>query len=171
MFRIPQLETPALNTSASAHNEFAFLLNASPQSVVDWLTDAHRTFEQETIPRIEQDFINLIHLLPSSPSLPVIFNLFLKFQMEMKLHMEIEEQKIYPIYLNQVNSECQKETTEHVHAHDGSEPFLKEIIVLLEKSSFSNNPFCQVLLTRLKRFESDLRDHAWVEDHVLVIHH
>lgn len=170
MFGIPQLETTASHPNPSSQSEFAFLLNASPQSVVDWLTSAHRTFEEETIPCIEQDFINLIRLLPSSPSLPVIFNLFLKFQMEMKLHMEIEEQKIYPIYLNQANSELKKEASNHFHAHDGSEPFLEEIIILLEKSTFSNNPFCQILLTRLKRFESDLRDHAWVEDHVVVIH-
>lgn len=58
-----------------------------------------------------------------------------------------------------------------MHSHEGSEPFLEEIIALLERSSFAENPFSQILLSRLKQFENDLRDHAWVEDHVLLLPH
>jgi regulator of cell morphogenesis and NO signaling len=169
MFGIHQLNHSQSNSSSFLSNELALLLNASPQTVVDWLTDAHHTFEHETIPRIEQDFLNLIRLFPNTPSLPVIFNLFLKFQMEMKLHMEIEEQKIYPVFLQQVTLESNREFNELMHSHEGSEPFLEEIIALLERSSFSENPFFQILLSRLKQFENDLRDHAWVEDHVLLL--
>ncbi len=173
MLGTPQNKTAHTSTNEASFlsNELAFLLNASPQTVVDWLQNAHRRFEHEIIPKIEQDFLSLIRLLPNTPSLPVIFNLFLKFQMEMKLHMEIEEQKIYPAFLSESNSGANAEVNELLHSHEGSEPFLEEIILLIERSNFSENPFCQVLLSRLKRFEQDLRDHAWVEDHVLLLPH
>jgi iron-sulfur cluster repair protein YtfE (RIC family) len=141
----------------------AHLLSGTPKEIVDYLYDAHRRYENQTIPRIEQQFVGLMKLYPHAPELQAIFNLFQKFQLEMQWHMKHEEQVLYPEFL----SGTIQENAHHI-SHEDQEPFLFEIIQLLKKARYAKNPFCRVLIGSLERFEEELRLHAWIEEHLLV---
>lgn len=139
------------------------LLTGTPQEIVSHLRDSHRTYENQTIPRIEQQFLGLMKLYPNAPELQAIFNLFRKFQLEMQWHMKHEEQVLYPEFL----SGKATENTHHI-SHEDQEPFLFEVIRLLKKAPYSDNAFCQMLISSLERFEEELRLHAWIEEHLLI---
>lgn len=140
-----------------------FLQNAKPEVVIDYLKASHWRFEHELIPRIEQNFLGLIKLVPESNSLPVILNLFIKFQLDMKLHMQLEEKTIFEDFLRG----RKQLASVHPISHEDQEPFLKDIIRLLESSDYANNPFCQVLIRRLTEFNSELHEHAWIEENII----
>jgi len=139
-------------------------LNASSkQEVVQFLKSSHARYEKVTIPQIEQNFLGLMKILPDEPSISVIFNLFVKFQISFELHMKIEEQTIYPAAL--AGEATIQTDSEETHSHE--EPFLTEIIHCLKRQSYAFNPFCQTLINRLDRFNEELKNHAWIEEHLI----
>ena len=141
-----------------------FLVDAKPSVVIDYLKASHWRYEHELIPRIEQNFTSLIRHFPQLPTLPVIFNLFIKFEVSLKIHMSIEEEGVYKEFI-------EKKNCDHPFEHDQSEvheePFLTEIISLIKKEPCAKNTFCRVLLTQLERFEEELTEHAWIEEHII----
>ena len=141
-----------------------FLVDAKPSVVIDYLKASHWRYEHELIPRIEQNFTSLIKHFPQLPTLPVIFNLFIKFEVSLKIHMSIEEEGVYKDFLDQKNCD---QTIDHHHSEEHEEPFLAEIISLIEKEPCAKNTFCRILLTQLKRFEEELLEHAWIEEHIV----
>ena len=141
----------------------SFLSYAKPSVVIDYLKASHWRYENEIIPRIEQSFVGLIKLFPQIPSLPVIFNLFIKFELAMKIHMSIEEKKFYKDYLSHSTSNKEQD---HM-SHEDEEPFLNEIMLLLQKEQCSENPFCRILIQQLETFEEELIEHAWIEEHIV----
>lgn len=153
------------NLIQNNHPTRLFLLSAKPSVVIDFLTASHWRYEHELIPSIEQNFMGLIKLQPNKASLPVIFNLFLKFQLALKIHMKIEEKTLFPDFLRN-----KKECSTNSISHENQEPFLTEIIRLLERSDYSNNPFCQILIQRLSLFETELIEHAWIEENIIHQH-
>ena len=141
-----------------------FLVDAKPDVVIDYLKSSHWRYEHELIPRIEQNFTSLIRHFPHLPTLPVIFNLFIKFQVSLKIHISIEEEGMYKEFLEQkhfAQHGC------HNHSEEHEEPFLAEIISLIEKEPCAKNTFCRILITQLKRFEEELHEHAWIEEHIV----
>ncbi|MCH2225001.1 MAG: hypothetical protein MK066_09560 [Crocinitomicaceae bacterium] len=157
------LETQIINQNDHLTREF--LLEAKPSVVIDFLIASHWRFRHELIPRIEQNFMGLIKLQPNKASLPVIFNLFLKFQLALNIHMDIEEKTVFPDFLQKKKKRFMDSVS-----HDNHEPFLSEIIQLLERSDYSVNPFCQLLIQRLTQFEKELREHAWIEEKIIHQH-
>jgi hypothetical protein len=141
-----------------------FLAEAKHSVVIDYLKATHWRYEHELIPRIEQNFTSLIRHFPQLPNLPVIFNLFIKFEVSLKIHMSIEEDGLYNVFLEQ---RPQDPTLEDHHSEEHEEPFLVEIISLIEKEPCSKNTFCRVLVSQLKRFEEELIEHAWIEEHII----
>ena len=139
-----------------------FLLEAPKPEIVAYLQDEHIRFDEQVIPRLEQQFVGLMKLYPNAPALAVVFNLFQKFQMEMRWHMKHEEQVLYP----QVLSGKQEENS-HVISHEDQEPFLTEVIQLLRSGQYGKNTFGRMLIQSLQRFDEDLRMHAWIEEHLL----
>lgn len=139
-----------------------FLLEAPKLEIVTYLKDAHVRYDEQVIPRLEQQFIGLMKLYPNAPALTVVFHLFQKFQLELRWHMKHEEQVLYP----QVLSGKQEENT-HVISHEDQEPFLTEVIQLLQSGQYGQNTFGRMLIQSLERFDEDLRMHAWIEEHLL----
>ena len=160
------MNTPGLTITENFNHKSQeirnYLTNAKPSIVVAHLKASHWRYEYELIPRIEQNFVGLIKLFPQLPSLPVIFNLFIKFQLAMKIHITIEEKKIYKAYL--ANS---RRANENNVSHEDEEPFLNEIIALLKKERCLSNPFCRTLIVQLERFEAELIEHAWIEENIV----
>ena len=91
-----------------------------------------------------QQFVGMIKLYPNSPALLAVLSLFQKFQMEIRWHMKHEEQELYHLA---VSGKIEENT--HVVSHEDQEPFLTEIIQLLESSRFSKNPFGRILIDAL----------------------
>ncbi|MFK7785320.1 MAG: hypothetical protein AB8B56_09395 [Crocinitomicaceae bacterium] len=133
------------------------------KDVIDFLKISHVNYEKVIIPQIEQSFLGLMKLLPNEPSLGVIFNLFIKFQISLELHMKIEEQTLYPLALEQ-DAAVQSKIADGA-SHE--EPFLTEIIGCLNRQSYARNPFCQTLINRLVNFNEELKNHAWIEEHLI----
>ena len=141
------------------------ILESKPEEVIEYLKTSHKRFEHDLIPRIEQNFLSLIRLIPNSKSLPIILNLFIKFQTSLKVHMEIEEKFTFPSFLNK--SITVKSSYENSISHEEQEPFLTEIIKFLRNSKFGNNPFCQLLIQRLENFDAELKRHSWIEEKII----
>jgi hemerythrin-like domain-containing protein len=68
----------------------------SVKTLVDFLKTSNQRFFNQSIPKIEQNFLLLIKLFPESNKLQIIFNLFFKFEIEFKQHIEIEEKTLFP---------------------------------------------------------------------------
>jgi iron-sulfur cluster repair protein YtfE (RIC family) len=140
------------------------LLEGTPAEIISYLKDAHKRYRDVDIPHIEQQFIGLMKLYPNALTLGVIFNLFQKFQMEMQLHMKQEEKVLYPQILAGKIDE-----NKHEVSHEDQEPLLTEIIHLLSGARYMKHSFGGILLRSLERFESELRLHGWVEEHLLLL--
>ena len=82
----------------------------------------------------------------------------------MQWHMKHEEPVLYPQAISGI-----KEENAHVISHEDQEPFLTEIIQLLESGRYVKNPFGRMLIDGLKRFDEDLRLHAWIEENLLML--
>lgn len=140
------------------------LIEGTPLEIISYLKDAHKRYRDVEIPRIEQQFLGLMKLYPDALTLGVIFNLFQKFQMEMSEHMVQEEKVLYPQILAGRIDE-----NKHDISHEDQEPLLTEVIHLLRSARYMKHSFGGVLLCSLERFESELRLHAWVEEHLLLL--
>ena len=155
---------PTKSTSVQLIDVPVHLLDAPAVEVVSYLKSSHLNYNEHVIPRIEQQFIGLMHLYPNAPAIAVVFNLFRKFQLEMQWHMKHEEQVLYP---QAISGKAEENT--HVISHEDQEPFLTEIIQLLESGRYVKNPFGRMLIDSLKRFDEELRMHAWIEENLLFL--
>lgn len=157
-----------LNTPRNLHQEPRVLQHSlvkfngmKRHKIISYLKNSHRYYEGTVIPQIEQSFLGVLKLFPNEPSLTVIFNLFVKFQISLELHMKLEEETIYKHELNQTIS--RRDVPEHLH----EEPFLTEIISCLNRQYYANNPFCQILIHQLVNFDQELQEHSWIEDNLI----
>ncbi len=148
--------------SESLGNKSRHLLHATREEIIRYLIASHRRFTYQHIPNIEQSFLGLIKLSPNSPRLKTLFNLFLKFQTDLELHAQLEEEVLYKAFLS--NSE---KKYMHNFSHEEEEPYLTEIISLLERHTEEHTAFYQVLLTQLKNFNAELKEHAWLEENLV----
>jgi hypothetical protein len=139
------------------------IIKESPSVVVNSLKESHYRYQNIVLPQIEQSFIGLIKIFPEIPSLSVIFKVFIKFEIAMKFHIALEEEIIFNEYLFQTN--LQKPINETTH--EDEEPFLSEIINLIKKENCIHNPFCRILVQQLKRFDEELKHHAWIEENII----
>ena len=85
---IKVLENKELNTISFE----AYSVNV----LVDFLEKSHQRFLNFSIPKIEQNFLMLIKYFENNNELNILFKLFLKFQVNLKQHIELEEKTIFP---------------------------------------------------------------------------
>ncbi|MCJ8289193.1 MAG: hypothetical protein HRT58_08515 [Crocinitomicaceae bacterium] len=135
------------------------------QEILAYLTLSHRRYQNTVIPQIEQSFFGLLKLFPNQPSLSVIFNIFLKFQISLELHMKLEEETVFKNVHHKKEVSSQEMNSDHEHSHE--EPFLDELISCLKRQKCASNPFCRILLSQLRNFDRELQEHAWIEEHLI----
>lgn len=160
MKMIPDSAQISSYSSHSCRQLYALNDFENREEIIRFLKSSHTLYEKVIIPEVEQNFLGLMKMLPNEPSITVIFNLFLKFQISFELHMKIEEQTIY----------LKEKTVSQNHAegsHMHEEPFLTEIIMCLKRQKYAENPFCQTLINRLVSFNEELKNHAWIEEHLI----
>ena len=111
-----------------------------------------------------------------------MFNLFLKFQVDLKQHIEIEEKTIFPysevLYQASISNSMQAILLIHfskycvadfANSHSNNECYLTEIIfLLLQQEELKNHPVYNILLKQICQLDNELKTHGWVEDNVLV---
>ncbi len=149
--------------------------------IVNFLENSHDRFKDHYIPKIEQNFLLLIQSFPHNNNITTLLNLFLKFQIQFKQHIEIEEQTMFP-YAKTLYQSSQKNLTsalilhfseykakDFALSHEHTECYLTEIIFMLQQQEEVKHHFIyNILQKQLCQFDSEIRTHAWVEDNVLL---
>jgi regulator of cell morphogenesis and NO signaling len=150
--------------------------------LIDFLKTSHQRFLNQSIPKIEQNFLILVKFFHEHNDLKTIFNLFLKFQLDFKQHLEIEEKTIFPYaeVLHKASLSRSMEAVLLIHfskysiadfasSHEKNECYLTEIIFLLNQHMpLKSHPIYNILLQQICQFDNELKTHGWLEDNVLV---
>lgn len=154
----------------------------SVKIIVDFLKRSHQRFTNESIPKIEQNFLLLIKNYEDDNRLRTLFNLFLKFEIKLKQHIQIEEKTLFPytetLYRASIGNSLpalllihfgKYSVQDFADSHKNSECYLTEIIYLLgQQIELKNHPIYNILLSQMNLLNSEIKTHAWIEDNVLV---
>lgn len=154
----------------------------SVKILVDFLKSSHQRFLNQSIPKIEQNFLMLVNYFEENNKIKTLFKLFIKFQVDFKHHIEIEEKTIFPYSEILYKASCSKsmEAILLIHfgnysiadfaaSHENNECYLTELIFLLsQQEELKGHPVYNVLLKQLCQFDNELKTHGWIEDNVLV---
>ncbi|MCY1722387.1 hemerythrin domain-containing protein [Prolixibacteraceae bacterium Z1-6] len=160
------------------HNEEYFpeteLKSFSPLLIIDYLKKTHQHYIEYVLPKLE----SLLELLIDSNiteihQLNIIEQFYQKYKKELLLHIKEEEQEVFPYILNlvnnnQVNNQFTIHSFEKEHSNvDDKLNDLKNLIVKYIEPVYDNN-ICNEFLITLFRFEKDIKDHARIEDKILL---
>lgn len=148
------------------------LIDISPSLIVDYLRQTHRYYIEYTVPEIER-LLNLLLKSSDAQNLHLIEKFYLDYKVELIEHIQNEESQVFPYVLNIVNNN-QRIENYSIHSFEREHTDLDEklsdlrnlIIKYLEPTYNDNN--CNDFLFALQRFEDDLKDHARIEDKILV---
>lgn len=170
-------------SSAPKQVEREFVEEFSVDELVGYLKKSHQFFFDQSIPKIEQNFLLLTKYYQDHHQLKVIFRLFLKFQIDLRQHIEIEEKVFFP-YIETLYQSTRENSSllpvllihygkysiqDFADTHKDSECYLTEIILLLkEQKTISNHSIFRLLLTQLCKLNDSIKTHSWIEDEVLV---
>jgi regulator of cell morphogenesis and NO signaling len=173
----------------SFHNKDYFprkhLRSFSLELITEYLHKSHEYYLQNKIPRIEQ----LLHHFSeayhgnSSEIFQLIDKFFNEYKKELNDHIRNEEEKVYPYALSVEKAFHAKDPSHEIVArirsysiddfeieHNNVEDKLFDLKNILIK--YLPFPFdtqlCHAILIELFRLETDLNDHARIEDKVLV---
>lgn len=151
------------------------LLSFSPLLIVDYLQKTHRYYISYSLPQIEKlmhEF--LLSTREQNNELRMIEEFYLKYKNKLLLHIQDEEEKVFPFVAELVNNpESAKikdfnPNFEEEHEHvDFELDDLKNIILKYIPPEY-NDLVCNKLLTEIYHFEKDIHDHARIEDAILI---
>jgi regulator of cell morphogenesis and NO signaling len=150
--------------------------------IVDYLKKTHHYYYTWYIPEIEKQLNDLIASAPGESNLSLLTKFYLKFKQELHEHLQFEDKYTFP-YALQLNNlyvhgsknispelRPAKSISEYEEEHgdvDSKLLDLKNIIIKYLHADYDVNK-CNTLLTTLFNFEDDLRDHARIEDKIMV---
>jgi regulator of cell morphogenesis and NO signaling len=150
--------------------------------IVDYLKKTHQYYYTYYIPEIEKLLNQLITSAPGESNLSLLTKFYLKFKQELHEHLQYEDKFTFPYVLNlhniytNLNSAVDKETLpvksiiefEETHNEVDSKLLdLKNIIIKYLHAAYDDS-ICNSLISMLFDFEDDLRDHARIEDKIMV---
>ncbi len=151
------------------------LLSFSPLQIVDYLRKTHHYYISYELPKIE-GLLN--QMLTGSqndcPSLKLIHEFFIKYRQELVSHIADEEDRVFPYIVNLVEKGIHEPKgysilnfeKEHTNV-DEKLSDLQNLIVKYVEPKYNDN-LCNEFLIALDRFETDIKDHARIEDKILV---
>ncbi len=161
------------------HNQEYFpeneLLSFSPILIVQYLKKTHHYYINYLLPKIEK---LLKHLITGHESncqeLNMIHAFYKKYKIELLQHINNEEKNVFPYILNlidkngQVGLEYSLHTFEKEHTNvDIKLNDLKNLIIKYIEPVYDEN-ICNEFLITLLSFEKDIKDHARIEDKILI---
>lgn len=152
------------------------LLSFSPELIINYLRKTHLYYYEFAIPNLE----NLLKVMLNdfegdNTDLRILMGFYNKYKEELINHIKDEEEFFFPYVLNISNrfqnpnlKQAEIRTYEEIHANaDEKLEDLKAIIIKHMKPLYKDN-HCNNFLFSLYRFEKDLKDHARIEDKILM---
>lgn len=160
------------------HNEKYFpekeLLSFSPVLIVNYLRKTHHYYINYVLPKLE----NLLYKLILSShqkamELEMIEIFYNKYKEEFLLHIRDEEENVFP-YVLELAAHNWAESPFRIHSfekeHTNVDNKLNDLTNLLIKymEPVYDQNICNEFLATLYGFEKDIKDHARIEDMILV---
>jgi len=150
------------------------LKSFSPIVIIDYLKKTHRHYIEYVLPKLE---LLLKQLIESNNTdihqLDIIEQFYQKYKEELLIHIKEEEQEVFPYITNLVDNN-QKGTQYNIHSFEKEHSNvdiklndLKNLIIKYIEPVYNNN-ICNEFLITLFRFEKDIKDHARIEDKILI---
>jgi regulator of cell morphogenesis and NO signaling len=173
----------------SYHNKDYFpqkhLQGFSVGLIVEYLRKSHEYYLHTKIPEIEQLLQRLSDSYPEETreTYQLIDKFFTGYKLELSDHIQREEHKVYPYVFSVENAYLARNPTVEIvssihnysmddfeEEHDNVEDKLYDLKnILIKYLPLPADPrLCQAVLFELFRLETDLNDHARIEDKVLV---
>ncbi|MEA3447394.1 MAG: hemerythrin domain-containing protein [Bacteroidota bacterium] len=164
--------------NAHLHQDYSpasSLRSFSPLLIVEYLRKTHAYYRDYILPRTKHMLEDLLQSCEGDcEELKLIKAFYRKYEEELIHHLDNEEHNVFPYIENLLNNDniqghCYSiENFEKEHSNvDIKINDLKQLIIKYITPSYNTNQ-CNEFLTLLSRFENDLKDHARIEDHVLV---
>lgn len=160
------------------HNEDYFpekeLLSFSPPEIVSYLRKTHKYYIEYVLPKLDTLLKQLIKSSSSiSKDLQMVDVFYKKYKKELTLHINDEEERVFP-YVIQLAETHQKQTgytiqsfeKEHTNVDEKLND-LKNLVIKYVTPDYDENT-CNEFLITLYRFEKDIKDHARIEDKILL---
>jgi regulator of cell morphogenesis and NO signaling len=149
--------------------------SVSPDLVIGYLRKTHLYYLNYIVPRLEQVLEKMVSGAPSgSPDLKVIDSFYKKYKKELLLHIGDEEENTFPYVLGLLSGSVKPgegyniKVFEREHSDlDTKLRDLRNLIIKYLRPEYDDND-CNEFLISLFRFEKDLKDHARIEDKILV---
>lgn len=151
------------------------LLSFSPLLIVDYLKKTHAYYIGYFLPRLESLLQQLAGENPAgSKDLKMIVSFYDKYKKELLLHIQDEEQNVFPGVERLITTGLQEKDmdgpisfeSEHTNVEMKLSD-LKNLMLKYLEPAYDDNVFNEFLAT-LFRFEKDIIDHARIEDNILV---
>jgi len=146
----------------------------SPLLIINYLKKTHQYYIEYVIPKLESLLMQLIESNKTEiHQLEIIEQFWLKYKDELLLHLDDEEQVAFPYIIDLVennikNTQYAIHTFEKEHTNvDIKLNDLKKLIIKYIDPVYDNN-ICNDFLITLFRFEKDIKDHARIEDKILI---
>lgn len=150
------------------------LLSFSPLEIIDYLRKTHEYYLQYVVPKLDQ---LLSRIIASSKSdfkgLQMVDAFYKKYKRELFQHIGYEEENVFPYVVELVKNHktnpsytIQSFEKEHTNVDEKLND-LKNLIIKYIPPDYDEN-ICNEFLITLFRFEKDIKDHARVEDKILL---
>lgn len=146
----------------------------SPLLIIEYLKKTHIYYIQYVFPRLDSLLLQLIDSDKSENKQLLIINQFyIKYKEEFLLHVKEEDELLFPYILkimedSELNSNYSIHSFEKEHTNvDEKLNDLKNLIIKYIDPVYDINACNEFLLT-LFRFEKDIKDHARIEDKILI---
>lgn len=173
----------------SYHNDEYFpnkqLQNFSTRLIIEYLRNTHSYYLNSKVPEIER-YIDEMEKGVSDKNLKniqLLKGFFKEYKYELTKHIDREEKQVFPYILaledsmdvdylfSELLDRMRHESIEYYErTHDDVESKLSDLknLIIRYLPPVLCNELCQKLLTELFRLETDLKNHARIEDNVLV---
>jgi regulator of cell morphogenesis and NO signaling len=156
--------------------------NLSPATLCSHLQSTHHHYAQKMLPVIEHHIsTTAVSCRHKYPELLLLGNIFAAFKKDFLLHIEYENTRVFP-YIRKLEKhtlwfsnnilldlkDFSIETYILKHHHDDDEMFqIRRLLRNYAHTKDDSLPY-RVLMAELKSFENDLKEHSYMEEHVLV---
>jgi regulator of cell morphogenesis and NO signaling len=161
------------------HNENYFpeaeLLSFSPLQIIDYLKKTHQYYLQYVLPKLDMLLTQLIESSTTDQQgLQMVKTFYRKYKNELILHIDDEEQRVFPYIEKLVNGKVARDSysilsfeKEHTNVDEKLND-LKNLIIKYLVPDYDQN-ICNEFLINLFNFEKDINDHARIEDVILLL--
>lgn len=160
------------------HNENYFpeqkMQSFDPLKVVNYLQKTHEYYLNIILPRMEEVLGKLINSCRSNcEKMELIRKFYQTYKQELTAHIDDEEDNVFP-YIKKLIKNRKIIPGYSIHAfekeHSNMDMKLNDLTMLFLKylDPVYNSTYCNDFLIMLLRFEKDLKNHARIEDYVLV---